>query len=389
MRVENFIESQYRELGVNESIEYLELYTHIEHEKLQLIFSSLHSNFISLFKSMNDRLPTKEYVSHFWAEPSRDLIRMIDITQSLYRALKSTKLAFVIDEYYNSVIENCNTFLSSSGGSEIPAHMDKIELYYTIPIFQPSNVIVIDSNRISPFNLKAIGNGSYANVFKYHDENYDTKIALKRALKTLNINELKRFKEEFSYMKECNSPYIVDVYKYYDEKNEYTMEYMDSTLHDYIEKNNSNLTFAQRKNIGYQILKAFSYIHSKNLLHRDISPKNILVKLYEDTIVVKVSDFGLVKNPELQMTSMNTEIKGYFNDPSLQFEGFNSYNKLHETYALTRLLFFVMSGRTNTDKIKNSGLKEFVETGLNPDKEKRFKDCESIRLSFSRLNEDV
>ncbi|EME8241774.1 protein kinase family protein, partial [Enterococcus faecium] len=83
------------------------------------------------------------------------------------------------------------------------------------------------------------------------------------------------------------------------------------------DKNNTKLSFSQRKNMGYQILKAFEYIHSKKLLHRDISPNNILIKVYEELLILKVSDFGLVKNPDLQVTSLNTEFKGWFNDPAL------------------------------------------------------------------------
>lgn len=61
---------------------------------------------------------------------------------------------------------------------------------------------------------------------------------------------------------------------------------------DIFQSHNSTLDCKQRKSIVRQILRAFEYIHSKGQLHRDISPKNILVKLYEDTIVIKIADFG-------------------------------------------------------------------------------------------------
>ena len=56
------------------------------------------------------------------------------------------------------------------------------------------------------------------------------------------------------------------------------MEYMDYTLDGYIAAHNSTLTIIQRKGIAQQILRAFDYLHSKGHLHRDISPKNILIK---------------------------------------------------------------------------------------------------------------
>ena len=82
------------------------------------------------------------------------------------------------------------------------------------------------------------------------------------------------------------------------------MEYMDYTLDGYIAAHNSTLTIVQRKGIAQQILRAFDYLHSKGHLHRDISPKNILIKEYDDTLVVKLSDFGLVKIPDSTLVSI-------------------------------------------------------------------------------------
>lgn len=198
----------------------------------------------------------------------------------------------------------------------------------------------------------------------------------------MSAKELERFKREFEEMKEFSSPYILEVFRYDEAKNEYYMEYMDDTLDSFIQKNNSSLTTATRKGIVNQILRAFEYIHSKNRLHRDISPKNILLKEYHDTLVVKIADFGLVKVPDSSLTTVNTEFKGYFNDPSLLVDGFDSYNILHETFALTRIVYYVMTGKTNTDGITNSKLKEFVTRGINADKSVRFKTVSEIVQAF-------
>lgn len=386
MNFDNHIESQYRillEHGINE--EFNDLYKFVKNYSLKQIFSTLHERLTSLFKMMNDRLPTgEEYGAHFWAEPSRDLIKAIQISESILRASQQTDTPYSFDPYYKKIITRCNEFLSSSGGSTIPPKMDKIELYYKIPIFQLKNTITTNSATF-PYELNLIGEGSYALVFKYHDTFYDKKIVLKRAKSDLNEKELDRFKREFQQMKLLKSPYVVDVFNYNEDRNEYTMEYMDITLDSYIQRNNSKLNCSQRKNIGNQVLRAFSYIHSKGLLHRDISPKNILIKEYEDILVVKVSDFGLVKISNSTLTTINTEFKGYFNDPNLFVEGFDSYELAHEMYALTRLLFYIMTGRTKIDKILSDALNSFVTKGLNADKNKRFKSISEISSAFRQL----
>lgn len=388
MNIENYIESQYRELLSCSQInaEYSDLYKSFRNQKLREILMTLHHDLVGLFRTMNERLPTGEHEAHFWAEPSRDLIKRIEIIFSLVSSLKETPLAFQIDPYYLDLLTRCRDFLSSSGGSSLPPNMAKVELYYTLPIFLPlSSITISHKQQDFTFDLKLIGSGSYANVYKYKDTFYNRPFILKRAKKELTDTEVARFKREFDVMNDLSSPYILEVYCYNPDKNEYIMEYMDYTLDGYIAAHNSTLTIVQRKGIAQQILRAFDYLHSKGHLHRDISPKNILIKEYDDTLVVKLSDFGLVKIPDSTLTTVNTEFKGYFNDPALVVEGFNTYGIVHETYALTRVIYFVMTGKTNTEKITNQNLRAFVEKGLNPDKIKRFQNIRDMISAFKAI----
>lgn len=388
MNVENYLESQYRELLSCSQInaEYSNLYKSFRNQKLREILMTLHHDLVGLFRTMNERLPTGEHEAHFWAEPSRDLIKRIEIIFSLVSSLKETPLAFQIDPYYLDLLTRCRDFLSSSGGSALPQNMAKVELYYTLPIFLPlSSITISHKQQDFTFDLKLIGSGSYANVYKYKDTFYNRPFILKRAKKELTDKEVARFKREFDVMNDLSSPYILEVYCYNPDKNEYIMEYMDYTLDGYIAAHNSTLTIIQRKGIAQQILRAFDYLHSKGHLHRDISPKNILIKEYDDTLVVKLSDFGLVKIPDSTLTTVNTEFKGYFNDPALVVEGFNTYGIVHETYALTRVIYFVVTGKTNTEKIANQNLRAFVERGLNPDKSKRFQNIRDMVSAFKTI----
>lgn len=388
MDIENHIEMQYRQLisSSQVNVEFADLYLTIEHQKLREILTTLHYNLISLFEMMNQRLPTGDSGAHYWADQSRNLINNIEIAIGLFNALKKTKYAFEIDKYYFTLLKQCQDFLSPSGGSQLPANMSKIELYYTIPIFKlTSNITVSNKSKELNFDLKFIGRGSYSNVYKYKDTFYNKRFALKRAKKELTDEELVRFKQEFKEMSKLYSPYIIEVYCYNETENEYIMEYMDFTLDEYISKNITKTSYRHRKGIGLQILKAFDYIHSKDRLHRDISPKNILIKKYDDVAVVKIADFGLIKIPDSTLTTASTEFKGYFNDPSLILDGFKTYDILHETFALTRVIYYVLTGKTNVDNISNPKLNEFVSKGLNVDKSLRFKDVNEMIQAFHGL----
>ena len=200
MNIENSIEIHYQELFSysTENKEFSTLYQDIENDQLRELLTTLHFELTSSFRQMNERLPTSDEGNHFWADSSRRLIKTINICLDLYNDLKETSLAIEIDEYYFELLQKCRDFLSSSGGSNIPPNMEKIVLYYKIPIFIPKNVITTFLSQTTiAYSLKLIGSGSYANVYKYKDTFYDKFFVLKRAKKDLSVKELDRFQRDY------------------------------------------------------------------------------------------------------------------------------------------------------------------------------------------------
>ncbi|MBX2138877.1 protein kinase family protein, partial [Campylobacter jejuni] len=358
---------------------YTDLYFCFENGKLKLVLSTLHNNIIECFKKMNSRLPSTENSNnHYWADDSRKLKFNIELALYLQKEFKDSELSFWIDEYYYNVFKHCLNFLKSSEGSEIPLGMQKITIYEAIPIFVKLNSISnpeVNKN----YSLDLIGDGSYAKVYKYYDEFYKHYFALKKLNKKVNDKEIQRFIKEFNIMKQINNPYILKVYSLDENKKEYIMEYVDFTLKEYIHKNNSKLSSDERISLGIQIIKGIKTLWNKNILHRDISLKNILIKQYDDIVVIKISDFGLVKELNSELTSENTEIKGSLNEISrLQKKGFNNYDKSDEIYALSRVLYFIATGRTNLINTKC----DFLEKGINDNVKNRYNNLDDLMRDF-------
>lgn len=272
-------------------------------------------------------------------------------------------------------------------GTKVPEEFDKINIEELEPIFLLEDKIQGHTpNKI--LKLIPIGKGSYAQVYKYYDDYYDSWFALKKSFENLTPKELIRFEREFETMKSINSPYVVKVYRYNSNEKSYSMELLDTTLYQYLQKNNQKITQKERFYFTNQILRAFEDLASKEILHRDISPNNILIQNFGNIKILKISDFGLVKTKESSLTSDGSELRGSLNDPTLKFESFKNYNILHETYALTQLIAMIVSGKFNLSKVKNKAIRDFLETGIS-DKDNRYQSIKELKIAYLKMKKSL
>lgn len=303
------------------------------------MFGVLHKSLNQHFDDVNRRIG-----NHYWADNSRDLIRLTDKIEQDLHTLGRGGVEVEFDPSYEAALEACRPWLSPSGGSPVPEDFIKIEVERFKPVFTRSAAAVKLTKQTQPAKLQMVGTGSYAIVHSYVDPDYGIKFALKRAKKNIGERDLKRFKIEFEHMKRLSHPNLVEVYHYDDDRNEYRMEYCDETLRTFIAKRNGTLQPHVRKNVALQFLSAVSYLHREGILHRDISLQNILLRVYgSGDVQVKVSDFGLAKDLSQAFTLSNTEMRGTIRDPMLA--SFKDYGVANELYSIAWVLSYVVTGR--------------------------------------------
>ncbi|NTU73499.1 protein kinase family protein, partial [Candidatus Roizmanbacteria bacterium] len=315
--------------GVDIQDKYLRVYPDIK-DSYKKIFAYFHQSFNSLFDFMNMKNGINK---HFNADSSRELIEIIGKFRELKYSLKQEGVDVIINPAYDKYMVTCEKFLVNSGGSKIPDDFEPFQIIKYDPILELPITSIKLPNTNTYEQLQLIGEGAFCIVQKYIDPTYNKTFAVKQLKKNHDARDLKRFKDEYTIMKKLNFPYVLEVYTFDDINNRYTMEYCDSTLHDYITKNNDNLPFVSRKKLAQQFLYGLNYIHKKNCLHRDLSYRNILLKQYDYRAgIIKLSDFGLVKYELSDFTKTDTEIKGTIIDP--QLESFKEYNIKNEIYAV-------------------------------------------------------
>jgi len=88
------------------------------------------------------------------------------------------------------------------------------------------------------------------------------------------------------------------------------LELCAGTLTDYCEKKYNGPELPSDDIVLYQIANGLGYIHSQNLVHRDVKPDNILISM-TTPVRMKLSDFGLVKKTSSRGTfTQQSGLKG-------------------------------------------------------------------------------
>jgi tRNA A-37 threonylcarbamoyl transferase component Bud32 len=344
------------------------------------VFASLHQRLNEHFVSINDRAKSTR---HYWAESSRDMLALIEELDDALNCFKVSGFEVVFSDGYRTAIDRCTPWLSPSGGSAVPEDFEQIPLIKFEPVFVRPETTVRLKSRQTAAPLKMIGQGSYAIVYSFTDPDYGIKFAVKRAKKGLDERDLLRFKQEFEVLKRLEHPYIVEVYRYDEDRNEYMMEYCDETLRSYIARRNGELRPDARKRIALQFLYGINYIHYKNLLHRDVSLQNVMLKVYGDgAVLVKLSDFGLVKDHTSDFTRTSTQMRGTIRDPSLS--SFKDYGVPNEIYSLGFVLSYIFTGREAL-KTSSDEISKIVQKCVASDTSQRYQRVRDLIADIERL----
>ena len=146
---------------------------------------------------------------------------------------------------------------------------------------------------------KIIGAGSYGMVIRAKDTVENTLVAIKRVNKEIFEEAIlaKRILREIKLLAHFHDDNIIGLRNILTPKTEHfecffiIMDIMETDLKQVL-RSGQKLTDAHIQFFIYQALRALKVIHTAGVIHRDITPANILVNTNCD---LKICDFGLAK----------------------------------------------------------------------------------------------
>lgn len=193
--------------------------------------------------------------------------------------------------------------------------------------------------------LSEVGSGGMAKVYRAKDRYLQRVVAIKLLKEEFREDSdfLKRFDTEAQAAASLTHPNIVQIYDVGVDSNRYyiVMEYVDGiTLKEYIERKGS-LNWKEVIDISVQICSALSKAHSRNIIHRDIKPTNIIMT---SEGVAKVADFGIARSVSSETDTMIIDTIGsvHYSSPEQARGGYT--DEQSDIYSIGVTMFEMVTG---------------------------------------------
>ncbi len=220
---------------------------------------------------------------------------------------------------------------------------------------------------------KVLGQGGFGITYQAADHKSGSKVAIKeffpdslvvRTEKTTVTPYTGEKATNFSYGKDCflqeaetlsqfiGHENIVRIYSYFEENGTayFVMDFIEGISFDeYIRKQGGKIDMEDAKRILFPVMDALAVVHSRGIVHRDVTPDNIYIT---NSGVVKLLDFGAARySLGDKSRSLDVVLKHGF-APKEQYARHGRQGPFTDVYALGATFYFALTGKRPPDSVE-------------------------------------
>ncbi|KAI4899944.1 hypothetical protein NFI96_025631, partial [Prochilodus magdalenae] len=192
--------------------------------------------------------------------------------------------------------------------------------------------------------LGLVGEGSYGTVTRCRHRDSGRIVAVKKFLESDEDRSVKKIAlREIKLLKQLRHENLVNLLEVWKRKRRWYLvfEFVERTVLDELEQFPNGLEPNRVRRYLYQVLRAVSFCHQHNIIHRDVKPENVLVSQQG---VVKLCDFGFARTTaapgEVYTDYVATR---WYRAPEL-LVGDTKYDKAVDVWAVGCLFVEMMAG---------------------------------------------
>ena len=278
---------------------------------------------------------------------------------------------------FNSIKDRRNSsgYGSSGGGSFLSDDESSISISNKLFINDIYEYLPSKKYKV----LSKLGSGSFGKVYLAQNKFTKEKVALKQIKKSnkelLSDGEIK---DEIEILKTLEHPDIVRIIESFNTKDSYVLatEYCEGgELFDQVK---NQLSETQIAVIFKQLLSGLAYLHSHNIVHRDLKLENILIQeteksktTGEDLFNIKIIDFGTARIFDSKKRPPQSIVgSSYYIAPEVLKQ---RYGKECDLWSVGVILYMFIVGHAPFDGCDDEEITENIEKGVYKKDEKRWK----------------
>jgi len=211
--------------------------------------------------------------------------------------------------------------------------------------------------------IKKINSGSFSDIYLGINLKDNNKyIAIKVEPRTVSKPLLETEAFSIFVLKGCGIPELLSfgINKNF---NFLVEPYLGKSLNDIFIEQKKRLSLKDICLISIQIIQRIEWVHSKNMIHRDIKPDNFLIG-YEDQSIIYLIDFGLSKIYRSSKTGKHIKfsLTGKFTG-TVRFASINALRGVEQSRrddleSIGYMIIYFMKGKLPWDKIRGKSTKE-------------------------------